>query len=91
VCAPADAAVKSPSAVWLCAGICVVSSVTVAAPPVASTAYVLPAPTTNRSRRFGVPLVPSHIAQFAGIDATDPDHKIIPPIGKAAEAAVDAA
>jgi hypothetical protein len=35
-----------------------------------------------------VPLDPLHKAHPLGIDATDPDHIMIPPIGKAAAAAV---
>ena len=39
--------------VWL-------TTIALAEPPVASTAYVDPAPTINRSRKSGVPLEPLH-------------------------------
>ena len=66
---------------WL--GICAVVSVTVFTPPVAFTAYVVPAPTTNLSRKSGVPAVPSHSVQPVGLETIEPDHKVIRPTGKA--------
>ena len=50
-------------------------------PPVAPTASVLPAPTTKRSRRSGVPFVPLHSAQPDGMEAMLPDHMMMPPTG----------
>ena len=52
-----------------------------ALPPVAATAYPLPAPTINLFCRFGVPLAPLHNWYPVGIDTVLPDHIIIPPIG----------
>ncbi|WP_157679573.1 hypothetical protein [Methylovulum psychrotolerans] len=43
---------------------------------------VCPAPTTNRPRKSGVPFVPSHNAQCAGMVFTAPDHIAIIPTGK---------
>tara|TARA_R110002051_G_scaffold297580_1_gene364029 strand:- start:180 stop:470 length:291 start_codon:yes stop_codon:yes gene_type:complete len=54
-------------------------------PPVASTAYEEVAPTTNLSLRSGVDAVPSHKVHPPGIDAEDPDHKVIIPAGNAVE------
>ena len=53
-----------------------------ALPPVAPGLKVLPAPRTNLSRRSGVPLDPLHNNHPAGMDATDPDHITITPLGK---------
>ena len=72
----------------MCSGICPSVRVTVAAPPVASTAYPEPAPTTNLSCKFGVPLDPLHSRHPSGIDPTDPDHNIIIPVKKDAALAV---
>ena len=52
-----------------------------AEPPVASTEYVEPAPTINRSLRSGVPLDPLHNTHPEGIEPIEPDHNIIPPEG----------
>ena len=53
------------------------------APPVALTAYVVPAPTTNLSRKSGVPLEPLHKDHPVGIDAIEPDQRVITPAGTA--------
>lgn len=53
-----------------------------ALPPVTPGLYVLPAPTMNLSRRSGVPLVPLHSNQPEGMEAIDPDHMTITPLGR---------
>lgn len=63
------------------------TSVALAEPPVAPTAYAEPAPTTNLSRKLGVPLVPSQSSQPEGIAPLDPDQIIITPAGSAAKIA----
>lgn len=52
-----------------------------AEPPVAATAYVDPAPTTNLFLKSGVPLEPLHNSQPLGIEAILPDHITIAPEG----------
>lgn len=52
-----------------------------ALPPTAATAYVLPAPTINLSRRLGVPFAPSHKYHPLGILAILPYHMVITPVG----------
>lgn len=52
-----------------------------ALPPVAATAYVLPAPTMNLSRKSGVLFVPSHKSQPVGMEAILPYHMVITPVG----------
>ena len=47
----------------------------------APTPYVPPAPTTNLSHRFGVPLEPLQSDQPVGIAVVAPDHIMIPPEG----------
>ena len=71
--------VPVPENVCVCDGKFATANVAVVAPPVALTAYVEPAPTTKRSRRFGVLFRPSQITQPDGIEAIEPDQsKIIP-------------
>ena len=73
----------------VCPGISDVESPIKLNPPVAPTEYSAPtteglsppAPTINLSLKSGVPLVPLQITHPEGIDAIDPDHIIIPPIG----------
>ena len=44
----------------------------------------MPAPTTKRFLKSGVPLEPLHRYQPDGIEFTDPDHKPIKPEGREA-------
>ena len=65
--------------------------VTEALPPVEPTAYVVPAQTTNLSRRLGVVMLPEpsllatvcplHKAHPEGIEAELPDHMVTTPVG----------
>ena len=68
-----------PECVWL--GSSAVDRATVFEPPVAATAYELPAPTINLSRKSGVLFRPSQMTQPLGILAVDPDQSAITPEG----------
>ena len=76
-----DLALVSPSLIVESVVCECVTSIESALPPVAPTEYPLPAATTNLSCKFGVPLDPLHNAHPPGTDPTEPDHRIIPPIG----------
>ena len=85
---PTDANFVCACCVCACVGsvtVCVCETTTASAlPPVAPTAYVEPAPTTNLFRRSGVLDVPSHNKNPLGIEAVLPDQSIIMPDTNAA-------
>ena len=73
-------ACKCPGSVTVEVAVCVwLGKEAFALPPVAFTAYVEPAPTTNLSRRSGVLDAPLHNSQPLGIEAALPDQIIIMP------------
>lgn len=81
VCVPRELPVNVDVAVCVWTGIFAADSVTVLAPPVDATGYVSVAPTTNRSRRSGVPDAPLHNTHPLGTFADVPDHTAIVPDG----------
>jgi hypothetical protein len=57
------------------------TTMALALPPVLPGVYVVPAPTTNLSRKSGVLLAPLHNNHPVGILATEPDHMTMTPVG----------
>ena len=68
---------------WACAPLML--EVKANAPPTSAGGLLLPAPRIKRDSRLGVPLAPLQSAQPEGIEATLPDHMMMPPTGKSLE------